>query len=107
MPRIRELNDQLRTTGLGRNGRVIIAGGLAHAGPEIQEAAVIGLRTFSDFPAGNDPYGEHDFGAFTIDGQRFMFKIDYFSLDELHGSEHPEDPTQTVRVLSLFFAEDY
>ncbi|TBC00435.1 DUF3768 domain-containing protein [Rhizobium ruizarguesonis] len=36
-----------------------------------------------------------------------MFKIDYYGLDEAHGSEHPEDQKTTIRVMTLMYAEDY
>jgi hypothetical protein len=105
--KVRGLNDQLRTTGAGHNGRVIAVGSLAQAGQEILEKAVKGLRSFADFSEDNDPYGEHDCASFEVDGERFMFKIDYYTLDELHGSEHPEDPAVTIRVCSVFYTSDY
>jgi hypothetical protein len=104
--RIRELNDQLRTTGLG-NGRAVAVASLAQADPDLISKVVTAMREFTDFNEGDDPYGEHDFGAFTVDNERFIFKIDYFALDELHGSEHPEDPTVTIRVCTLLYASDY
>lgn len=52
-------------------------------------------------------YGEHDVGKIDVDGEAVIFKIDYYSLDEMHGSDHPEDPNVTVRVMTIMFAEDY
>jgi len=104
--RIRELNDQIRTTGIG-NGRVVAVGSLVMADEGLRSKAVTAMRAFTDFNLGDDPYGQHDFGAFTIEKRRFFFKIDYYDLAEEAGSEHPEDPTQTVRICSLMFAEDY
>jgi len=34
------------------------------------------LRDFSDFTPDDEPYGEHDFGAFDLDGVRLFWKID-------------------------------
>ncbi len=56
---------------------------------------------------GDDPYGEHDFGKVEVNGEAVIFKIHYYTLDEMHGSEHPEDPNITIRVMTLMFAEDY
>lgn len=105
--RIRELNDELRTKGTGRNGRILIVGALARAGQAEQIVAMRQARLFNDFNSGNDPHGEHDMGQFKALGQSYMFKIDYYALDEMHGSEHPEDPNVTIRVMSIMYAEDY
>ena len=105
--KIRELNDDLRINGHVRNGRVVAVGSIVQADAELRNKACAVMRQFKNFTPGDDPYGQHDFGAFTVDGERFMFKIDYYSLDEQHASEHPEDQNVTMRVLSLFFAEDY
>lgn len=107
--RIRALNDQLRMTGFGLNARVVVAGSLATESPtaEKMQSIVNELRAFKDFPEGDDPYHEHDFGVFTVAGVKYMFKIDYYALDERHGSEHPDDPNVTVRIMSVFYAADY
>jgi hypothetical protein len=64
------------------------------------------VRSFDEFTPGNDPYGEHDFGAFDLDGERFNFKIDYYAPDMLHGSDDPANPEKTVRVLTIMLAAD-
>lgn len=60
-----------------------------------------------DWNEGDDPYNEHDFGKLDVDGETVIWKIDYYSLDEMHGSDYPEDPNMTIRILTLMFAEDY
>lgn len=105
--RIRALNDQLRTTGLLRNGKVLVVGDLVQADPELREKVVSAVRAFDTFTEDNDPHNEHDFGIVEVDGQSFNWKIDYYALDEMHLSEHPEDPAVTVRVCSIFCAHDY
>lgn len=103
--KIRELNDLLRTTGKG--GRVMAVGSLALGDMRMVAVAADRVRNFQDFTEENDPHGEHDFGAFEIDGVRLFWKIDYYALDEETGSSYPEDPNVTVRVLSIFYASDY
>lgn len=106
--RIRELNDALRINGQGRNGKVVMVGDLgANATPELAASLVQALRGFNDFTADNDPHGEHDFGKFRVGEEWFIFKIDYYALDEETLSEHPEDPNVTIRVMSVFYAHDY
>lgn len=104
--RIRQLNDELRTEGSCRNGRMVAAGRLAQEHEKIGNIATA-VAAFDDWHEGDDPYGEHDFGKVEVNGETVIWKIDYFSLDELQGSDHPEDPNVTIRILTLMFAENY
>jgi hypothetical protein len=47
-------------------------------GPETQARILAAVQSFNTFDDGNDPWGEHDFGAIVIDGERVFFKIDYY-----------------------------
>ncbi|MBL4869600.1 MAG: DUF3768 domain-containing protein [Robiginitomaculum sp.] len=72
---IRTLNDQFRKTGLG--GRVTITRGVFELGQELVQQITNAVRTFDDFNPDNDPYGEHDCAAVTIDEHKVFFtKID-------------------------------
>ena len=66
------------------------------------------VQEFDDFSEDNDPYGEHDFGAFThaIAGKIF-WKIDYYDSAYEMGSEDPTDETKTGRLLTILLAEEY
>jgi len=46
-------------------------------GPEAVERIIKTIAVFDDFCHANDPYEEHDFGSFEVDGHRIFFKIDY------------------------------
>jgi hypothetical protein len=65
------------------------------------------LARFSDWSVGNDPYGEHDFGALTLFGHRLFFKIDYYHPD--HDTDAPLPfSTELCRwVLTIMLAEEY
>jgi len=65
------------------------------------------LVLYDDFSEDNDPYGEHDFGSFKIEGHKLFWKIDYYAPDMRHGSEDPADPDVTVRVLTIMLASEY
>lgn len=68
--------------------------------------AAVGAQTA--FPAEDDPDGLHDFGAVEVDGRRVWWKIDLYADETLHwGSERPDDPARTVRVLTILFPEDW
>lgn len=105
--KIRELNDQLRTKGLG--GTIVAAGSLAVASDLHKAIACTLVRFFNEFEEGDNPYHEHDFGKVHSKAlnQDFYFKIDYYAPDMMNGSEDPADPDKTVRVLTIFYAEDY
>jgi hypothetical protein len=103
--RIRELNDTFRATLEG--GKCLVTSGVSAEGPEFAARAIAGVRTFTEFNADNDPYGEHDFGAFSVGEQRLFWKIDYYDLSLQFGSRDPADPSQTKRVLTIMLAEEY
>lgn len=56
--------------------------------------------------AGDDPYGERDFGAFYLWGHKLFYKIDYVSTAD---KESYQDPKETVpfRVLTIMTASEY
>jgi hypothetical protein len=101
---IARLNDQHRAQ--SELGWVMTPG--VHAlGPSGLVQAMAATQAFSDFEEGNDPYCERDFGAFQIDGQRLLWKIDYYDLNLALASHDPADPAVTRRVLTLMLAEEY
>lgn len=104
--RIRALNDLMRQAGPSSERWMMTAGVLAQ-GPEFMMRAVIMVQTYSAFDDSNDPYGEHDFGAFELAGKRLFWKIDYYDLDLRYGSDDPTDPNTTARVLTLMLASEY
>lgn len=68
--------------------------------------AVIDLvRRFDNFSQSNDPYGEHDFGGFSFDGEDIYWKIDYYDQECKYGKD-PLDP-DCNRVLTVLLATEY
>ena len=102
---IRALNDQLRQSLTG--GRIMITSGVNALGPIVVGQLLDLLRRHDQFDEGNDPYGEHDFGAFDYSGQKFFWKIDYYDLSMEFHSEDAADPEKTKRVLTLMLASEY
>lgn len=64
-----------------------------------------GVQNFKDFTEDNDPYGEHDFGSFTVKGNKVFWKIDYYDR-ELSGWCDPLSP-DCRRVITIMLAEEY
>ena len=84
--RIRELNDAYRCHGVG-NGRTVYTKSLCNLGLGFKLAALLCVKSYSDFTKGNDPHSEHDFGSFELDGEKVFWKIDYYDLKLEYGSE--------------------
>jgi hypothetical protein len=103
--RIRALNDALRTSGQG--GTVVVTRGIA-ALPDLTRLAVLAaVQAFAGFDAGNDPHGEHDCGLLHVDGQRVLWKVDYYDPSMSGHSDDPADPDATWRVLTIMLADEY
>lgn len=101
--RIRELNDAFRTQ--LRGGRLLLTRGIA--GRPDTAAIIERVRTFEEFAEGNDPFAEHDFGAFQHGGETLFWKIDYYDVDLQFGSPDPSDPNVTTRVLTILLASEW
>jgi hypothetical protein len=101
--RIRELNDQCRST--LADCRIMVTRSVsALDGLDVVLRAV---REFSAFDESNDPHHEHDFGNFMIDGHQLFWKFDYYDSDMQMASIDPSDDTITVRVLTIMLADEY
>ena len=63
----------------------------AALGAEAVARIVKTIAVYDDFCHANDPYEEHDFGSFEVDGHKLFFKID----------------SVTERVITIMLAEEY
>jgi len=104
--RIRRLNDALRH-GQVAHGAVVITAGLQARDEAFLGEAAKAVAKFSSFSEDNDPHGEHDFGAFDLDGEKLFWKVDYFDRGLKWGSPDPANPALTHRVLTLMLASEY
>ena len=102
---IRILNDRLRKN--FDEGMAVITNGVAALGADAVERIVKTISVYDDFCHQNDPYEEHDFGAFEADGNTIFFKIDYYDRTPTNHSSDPADPTVTSRVITVMLAEEY
>ncbi|ATC32534.1 DUF3768 domain-containing protein [Caulobacter vibrioides] len=101
---IAALNDKLRATpGPGWT----VTRGVYALGPDFIAKVVAAVGAFARFEPGDDPYGEHDFGAFELAGKRLFWKIDYYNLDLTDAARDPTNPGQTRRILTVMLAEEY
>jgi hypothetical protein len=77
--------------------------------PETQICIWGEVSRFDSFTEDNDPQGDHDFGAFDIDGAGTIFwKIDYHADKTCESrSEYPSDISQCFRVLMIILASEY
>jgi hypothetical protein len=99
------LNDQLRQTLAG--GVLVTTPGVIALGQARQLTLLDAVAKFDTFDESNDPYGEHDFGAVEVEGERLFWKIDYYDRSLSAHSPDPADPSVTTRVLTIVLAEEY
>ena len=101
--KIRALNDHARQSFTGC--RVVVTQGIQALDnvPDLLDQ----VRWYDAFTPDNDPYGEHDFGAFYWGEAQVFWKWDYYDLDLTMHSPYPSDPTVTLRVLTVMLAEEY
>jgi Protein of unknown function (DUF3768) len=76
--RIARLNDLARQS-LGITCRLVQTDGINALSDAEQSAIREAVERFNDFNEDNNPYGERDFGAFTYNGERIFWKIDYYA----------------------------
>lgn len=110
--RIAELNDRLRTAlGIccGVPGMVLTTRGITTLEDDAKVRVLQAVRAYRSFSKDDDPFGEHDFGAFDVIGVgRVFWKIDYYADTSCKfGSEDPSDPDKSFRVLTIMLAEEY
>lgn len=104
--RIALLNDAFRHSFTG--GRIFITNGIDTLHPDTKADILREVQIFDNFSEANDPYSEHDFGAFDINGAgKIFWKIDCYAPDMCHGSADSANVSLTSRVLTVMLAEEY
>ena len=89
-------------------GDVVMTAGIATLTPAQRLNVMASVREFDHFTEENDPYGEHDFGSFELEGiGRILWKMDYYDPSLEYGSEDPADLALTWRILTIMLAEEY
>ena len=88
-------------------GTLVLTQGIRSNTPEDLEAIITKVRTFDSFDENNDPYNEHDFGAFDYKGKKIFWKIDYYDQEFLYLSPDVSNPRVTNKVITIMYAEEY
>lgn len=86
---------------------MLLTSGIQNLPDTTQSRIVEAAQGFDTFTPDNDPHGEHDFGAVTVEGHKVFWKIDYYDPTLQYGSEDPANPAVTKRVLTIMLAEEY
>ena len=105
---IAKINDQFRSSFDPNLGKVFLTSGVNDL-EEDNRRAIIQLVKDQKVAEddGNNPYGENDYGSFTVYDEKIMWKIDYYN-DELTAlSSDPASVEKTVRVLTIMLASEY
>ena len=99
MTDIKTLNDNLRKHLIG--GRVMLTAGINAKSQDDIAKILSEVRHFNNFTEANDPYNEHDFGSFDYKGEKILWKIDYYDINNKYHSEDPSNPDITNRILTI------
>ena len=92
-------NDRIRKNLTG--AIIMVTPGVQSLSEEDREEVFNKIRNFSEFDKGNDPYGEHDFGAVEHGGDKYFFKFDYFDNALKYFKEDGN------RILTIMRADEY
>ena len=99
MTDIATLNDKFRKSFIG--GEVLLSAGIAAMSSEDKANIVALVQNFDNFTPDNNPYSENDFGSFDYKGEKILWKIDYYDLNNKYHSEDPSNPYITNRILTI------
>ena len=102
---IRKLNDNFRTC--LKEGKVMLTIGIRSKAENEMTEILEKVVNFNDFNKNNDPYLEHDMGRFDHNGEKIIWKIDYYDKNMQYHSPDPSDSTKTVRVMTVMTANEY
>lgn len=95
------LNDAARSNAFN----YVATRGVMALEPKTISEIFMGVQQFEDFNEDNNPYGEHDFGALTVSGNRVFWKIDYYNKDLSMGCDPFSD--ECCRVITIMLPEEY
>lgn len=102
---VQRLNDMLRQQQIG--GRIMITHGVQQLDAEGRKSLLGMIAKFDTFSSYNDPYGEHDCASLEFNGEKYIWKIDYYDLSLSFHSPDSSDPFVTERVMTVMRSEEY
>ena len=102
---IAKLNNDFRKSFIG--GEVLLTAGIATMSSEDKANIVSLVQNFNDFTPDNNPYSENDFGTFDYKGEKILWKIDYYDLNNKYHSEDPSNPYITNRILTIMTVYEF
>lgn len=90
-------------------GLLVMTEGIADLHEDVRMDILKKVSEFDDFNADNDPWKEHDFGAFDRENVgKIFWKIDTFSSGLMQtGANYPESIALSYRVLTVMLASEY
>lgn len=103
--RITALNDAFRAN--PPLGTFVLTAGIRANMPQDIATILNKVRTFKDFNEDDDPYNEHDFGAFDFKGKKIFWKIDYYDRSFEFASPDAANSAVTNRVLTVMYADEH
>lgn len=93
-------NDWLRTTFSQNRFCKIYLSQIVSTHPKIDKI-ILTVKSFDSFTEDNDPFGEHNFGKFKLEGESFIWKIDYADPEGFF------DQTKKHKQLTVMHSSEY
>lgn len=106
---IAKKNDMFRTTLIrAKWNRLIFSEAVANSDEDVKQEIITALREYKCPPKGpeSNPYGENDFGKFTVRGEDYFFKFDYYHPSMEYGADQYNDE-EVVHVLTVMETSEY
>lgn len=94
---IAERNDYCRRTFKGC--KILMTAGVSYN--EERHLIFQAVQQFNSFSKENDPYGKHDYGSFTLNGQIYFWKFEYYDENYEYFKENGN------RVLTIGQMDEY
>jgi len=104
-----QLNDRLRKYGDQSLGKLVCTRSITALSGQGMIDVINAVREYDDWPESKDPYGEHDYGSFEVNGESYIWKIDYMDPTLTMGCE-PSQINNTAhcrRVLTIMRSDEY
>ena len=108
-PMAQELNDRLRVHGDQSIGKIVVHRHItALSGQEMMDI-MKAVRTYNDWCEEKDPYGEHDYGSFEMNGETYIWKIEYYDPSYTYGVYESvrNNTKECKRLLTILPADQY
>ena len=96
-----------KATTIHRKDKIVLSKGVSELDNKDKMKVLRLVKEFDTFTHDDDPFKEHDFGAFDFKDIKYFWKIDYYDNDLKFLSEDKTNAEKTIKVLTVMKASEY